>query len=691
MKKFGLLILILLFSYEFVDAQGTENFTNLPTTSSTSYIDRTWTGTDLVVWTAAGARTDQTINGKAICWGNSGTRNVISPTYANGIGTLQFSYVRGFTGSGTRSLEVFVNNILQASITVSPSSDIVQIFSQAVDISGAVVVEIRSTGAAQVKVDDISWTSFGGITPAITVTTTILNGFNYVLGSGPSISQSYNLSGTNLTGFPGNIFVTGSSNYEVSLDNTSFVSSVNVPFTSSNLPLTTIYVRLKTGLPISNYNGELISNTGGSATTVNVTCNGNVTAPLPVFPVVDEFNYTAGTLLTNNGWSAHSGAGTNPIAINNFGLSYTGYVSSNIGNSVLLATSGEDVNRIYSSVTSGFVYAAFLVNVSTSQTTGDYFFHLGPAGSTTSYYAKVFVKKDPSLNNYAFGIAKNVNTNAIYTAFDYLPGTVYLVVVRYKFNSVSTTDDEVKLWVNPVLTGTEPSSILTQIDTSADASSIGMVALRQGTASNSANLIVDGIRISDEWVDAPMPVELTTFSATTIGKDVKLSWNTSTEVNNYGFEIERASSSPTPIWNTIGFVNGNGNSNSPKDYSFVDDKVNAGKYSYRLKQIDNDGQFEYSKTIQVDMNGVKKFELTQNYPNPFNPTTTISYILPQAGLVKLTLYNILGQELRSLVNEVKEAGTHSINFNASDLNSGVYVYKIESGSFTQTKKMTLVK
>jgi len=199
----------------------------------------------------------------------------------------------------------------------------------------------------------------------------------------------------------------------------------------------------------------------------------------------------------------------------------------------------------------------------------------------------------------------------------------------------------------------------------------------------------DGLAVDDFFIDNVYPVELTSFSATTIGKDVKLSWNTATEINNYGFEVER--SVVKGEWEKIGFVNGNGNSNSPKDYSFVDDKVNAGKYSYRLKQIDNDGQFEYSKTIEVDINGVKKFELTQNYPNPFNPTTTISYILPQAGLVKLTLYNILGQEIRTLVNEAKEAGTHSINFNASDLNSGVYVYKIESGSFTQTKKMTLVK
>jgi hypothetical protein len=204
----------------------------------------------------------------------------------------------------------------------------------------------------------------------------------------------------------------------------------------------------------------------------------------------------------------------------------------------------------------------------------------------------------------------------------------------------------------------------------------------------------DGLAIDDFSLDNLLPVELTSFSAAVIGKDVKLSWNTATEINNFGFEIERkvgSSQSSVGNYEKIGFINGNGNSNSPKSYSFVDDKVSTGKYFYRLKQIDNDGQYEYSKTIEVDVNGVKEYKLTQNYPNPFNPATTIQYILPQAGMVKLTLYNILGQEIRTLVNEIKEAGTHTINIDASDLNSGMYIYKIESGSFVQTRKMTLVK
>mgnify|MGYP003376160294 CR=1 FL=1 len=199
--------------------------------------------------------------------------------------------------------------------------------------------------------------------------------------------------------------------------------------------------------------------------------------------------------------------------------------------------------------------------------------------------------------------------------------------------------------------------------------------------------------------EGSLPVELTSFAATTIGNTVKLSWNTATEINNYGFEVERkvgSLQSTVGNYEKIGFVNGNGNSNSPKDYSFVDDfagkpAYRTGRYSYRLKQIDNDGQFEYSKTIEVDINGVKKYELTQNYPNPFNPTTSIQYAISGKQFVTLKIYNLLGREVATLVNENKEAGNYMVNFDASILPSGVYLYKLQAGEYTQTRKMTLIK
>lgn len=194
----------------------------------------------------------------------------------------------------------------------------------------------------------------------------------------------------------------------------------------------------------------------------------------------------------------------------------------------------------------------------------------------------------------------------------------------------------------------------------------------------------------------PLPVELTSFTAKLIGKNVRLSWQTSTEINNFGFEVERFENSD---WVKIGFVNGNGNSNSPKDYSFIDDKVKTdGTIKYRLKQIDNDGQFEYSDVISVTFSP-NEFELFQNYPNPFNPSTSISWNSKVDGEVTIKIFDILGNEITTLLNEFEEAGNHKIDFNTSNLNSnlasGVYIYQIEIKNsqllFTTNKKMTLIK
>ena len=151
--------------------QGSETFTNLPT-ASTTYLSRSWTGDNGVTWTAEGARTDQTITGKAICFGNSGNRTVTSPVYSGGMGTLSFNYTRAFTGTGARSLEVYVNgNKIGATITVSPTSNDIVAYNSDINIAGNVQLQIRSTGAAQVKLDDIVWTTGGSDTTAPTILT----------------------------------------------------------------------------------------------------------------------------------------------------------------------------------------------------------------------------------------------------------------------------------------------------------------------------------------------------------------------------------------------------------------------------------------------------------------------------------------------------------------------------------------
>ena len=144
-------------------------------------------------------------------------------------------------------------------------------------------------------------------------------------------------------------------------------------------------------------------------------------------------------------------------------------------------------------------------------------------------------------------------------------------------------------------------------------------------------------------------------------------------------------------WEKIGFVEGNGTTNAPKEYSFSEKNIPSGKYSYRLKQIDRDGKFSYSNVVEVSVAEVKQFGLEQNYPNPFNPVTMINYQLPMNSTVTLKVYDAIGREVATLVNEVKEAGTYSVTFDGSKLSSGLYFYTIKAGNFIATKKLTLMK
>ena len=194
--------------------------------------------------------------------------------------------------------------------------------------------------------------------------------------------------------------------------------------------------------------------------------------------------------------------------------------------------------------------------------------------------------------------------------------------------------------------------------------------------------------------DQPLPVELSSFVSVINGNNVTLKWTTSTETNNAGFDIER--SSANSAWAKVGTVSGNGTTSTPHNYSYTDRAVVSGKYSYRLKQTDFNGNYEYHNLgNEVNVGLPEKYNLSQNYPNPFNPSTRIDYDLPADGKVAIRLFDISGKEVAVLVNEVKTAGYHTIDFNASNLSSGVYFYSISvegNGSkFNASKRMLLVK
>ena len=201
------------------------------------------------------------------------------------------------------------------------------------------------------------------------------------------------------------------------------------------------------------------------------------------------------------------------------------------------------------------------------------------------------------------------------------------------------------------------------------------------------------------YVPETVPVELQNFTAEVADNKVELSWSTATEINNKGFEIQRKKSvdrSQESQWKVLSFVPGFGTTTEIHNYSFNDEEVQTGNYQYRLKQIDFDGTFEYSNIIEATVDVPTNFSLEQNYPNPFNPSTKIKFTIPsnvksETSNVSLIVYDVLGNEIATLVNEQKSAGTYEMEFDGTGLTSGIYFYKIKAGSYIETKKMLLIK
>lgn len=196
-------------------------------------------------------------------------------------------------------------------------------------------------------------------------------------------------------------------------------------------------------------------------------------------------------------------------------------------------------------------------------------------------------------------------------------------------------------------------------------------------------------------LDLPVPVELVSLAGSYIGSYAKIEWTTATELNNKGFEIQRSTDGEN--FSAVNFVNGAGTTTEMQNYSYVDRDIKPlTNYYYRLKQIDFDGNFEYSSVLNLGTSSPFDFELEQNYPNPFNPTTNISFVLKEASTVNIDVFNVIGEKIATLLNEKVEVGKHTIKFDASSLPTGNYIYRLnavtEDGKFfTSTKKMLLIK
>jgi len=191
--------------------------------------------------------------------------------------------------------------------------------------------------------------------------------------------------------------------------------------------------------------------------------------------------------------------------------------------------------------------------------------------------------------------------------------------------------------------------------------------------------------------NSSLPVELTSFTSSVTNNNVMLKWNTATEVNSFVFEIERKDANSINNWQKIGSSNAAGNSSSPKNYSFIDNNIITGQFNYRLRMVDIDGSYKFSNVVNTDVVSPANFELSNAYPNPWNPATTIRYNVPMSSPVTIKLFDAIGREILTLVNEMKPAGSYQITLNGNGLSSGMYYYQMTAGTFSETKKTILLK
>jgi len=358
---------------------------------------------------------------------------------------------------------------------------------------------------------------------------------------------------------------------------------------------------------------------------------------------------------------------------------------------------GSALNGAGGTGTTDYVNTGWNMNVGTSSWTISVWMNNFPTSASTTYLFGNDITT--SFRCFTNGAAGNTNITlrgtgiANVNVLGVLPGPS---VVHFVYDA---TVPEIRTYVNGAFQSAFPQAALNlnatvpfKVGSYGTASSIPV-----GTMLDEFrfyNRALDATEIAATWNISIVPVELTSFTASVVGSDVKLLWETASGLNNSGFSVERRIGSSEFM--EVAFVPGFGTTTEPKSYSFTDNSLRSGVYSYRLKQIDFDGTFTYSDEVEVEIDVPATFSLDQNYPNPFNPSTRISFSLAVDSKVSLKIFDVLGQEVASLVNQDLTQGVHTYDFNASGINSGVYFYKIEAtgingNEFTDVKKMILVK
>lgn len=284
------------------------------------------------------------------------------------------------------------------------------------------------------------------------------------------------------------------------------------------------------------------------------------------------------------------------------------------------------------------------------------------------------------------------------------------VASGYKFNLSSFSFSKIRstsgaqnweMTVNSISvgSGTVPgggwtsTGTLTPTNTISDLTGTITININLTGAASNGWFAIDYFTLTGSVTEITAPVTIASFNSIVTERNVKIKWTTAEELNNSGFDIERAEvSSNKSEFSKIAFVNGKGTVNTPTNYNYEDKNLSTGKYKYRLKQFDFNGNYEYfNLQNEVEIGIPKKYDLSQNYPNPFNPTTKINFDLPQDAKVELRIFDMLGREMKTLINEQRAAGYYTVEFNASQFTSGMYFYRLVSGDYSMIKKMVILK
>jgi len=430
-------------------------------------------------------------------------------------------------------------------------------------------------------------------------------------------------------------------------------------------------------------------------------------APASSQLITENFDYTIGdTLSVATPWVSHGGTGDSLLVTDN-NLTFTGYPLST-GNSTFVtggAGSREDAHLDFTPVTSGRVYAAFLINAAsvTTDSDGGYFFHFAPGDPYDfDFTGRVYLRPPPppGVGNggtlFQFGISKGSgNAEIVWDTAIRNTGTTYLVVLKYAFLDPPVQgggNDPVDLFIfedGDDISSEPAPTISADIVTEgeADIVNVGNVNLRQGA--DPMGLTVDGINVGLTWQDTVLPVELVSFEANVSGSNVNLSWLTSSESNNAGFEVQLRG---TGEYQAMGFVEGHGTTTVEQSYAYTIDGLTSGVYTVRLKQIDFDGAFEYSPEIEIAVGVPGTHVLTQAYPNPFNPQASFSLSVAAAQHVEIALYDEIGRHVSTLFSGQMEDGqARAFTINGTNLPSGSYYYQAIGQTFAETGRVTLLK